>query len=178
MARYPEWFERLDRIEGGVRQAEIESFGRREIQAIFRCSERDSIRLLHKFGAAEWDNVLSLPRTALLIQLAAIRTGNAYGNYVRQRQEVARRLTEAQAEIAARQFRVAPKIAVPVRGRLQDLPETIRLEPAQRGAPGRLEIVYTDGADLMRQLADFLSVAGGNREEFLAATEPCGEPSR
>jgi hypothetical protein len=178
MARHPEWFERLDRIEEGVRQAEIEWFGRREIQAIFGCSERDSIRLLHKFGAKERDNVLSLPRTALLTQLGAIRTGNAYGSYVQQRQEVARRLSEAQSEMAARQFRVAPKVAEPVRARFQDLPGTIRLEPALHGAPGRLEIVYTDSGDLMRQLVNFLSVAGGNREEFLAVTEPCGEPSR
>jgi hypothetical protein len=177
MARYPEWFERLDRIEGGVRQAEIESFGRREIQAIFRCSERDSIRLLHKFGATERDNVLSLPRSSLLTELAAIRTGNAYGNYLRQRQEVARQLSEAQAEMAARKFQVAPKMAEPARARFEDLPGTIRLEPAQLGTPGRLEIVYTDGGDLMRQLAGFLSVAGGNREEFLAATESCDEPA-
>lgn len=177
MARHPEWFERLDRIEEGIRQAGIEWFGRREIQAVFQCSERDSIRLLHRFGATERNDVLSLPRTALLTELDAVRSGSAYGNYVRQRQEVARRLSEAQAEMAARQFAVGPKVAQPGRARFEELPATIRLAPAFRDAPGRLEILYTDGADLMRQVACFLATAGVNRDEFLAATEPSDESS-
>ena len=173
MARYPEWFSRLDRIEEGVRSAETEFFGRREIQAVFECSERDSIRLLHKFGAIERLNVLSLPRAALLTQLEVVRRASAYRSYVQQRQQVGRRLTEVQGEIAARQFRIAPKLE-PRKGRFEDLPKTIRLEPAIAGSPGRLEIVYSDGADLMRQVADFLAVAGVNREEFLAVTEKSG----
>lgn len=51
MARHPEWFERLDSIEETVRQSEtIELLGRQEIAAVFGVSDRDSIRLLHKFG--------------------------------------------------------------------------------------------------------------------------------
>jgi hypothetical protein len=168
MARHPEWFERLDRIVEGIRQAGIEWLGRREMQAIFDCSERDSIRLLHKFGATERDDVLSLPRAALLAELSAVRGSNAYGNYVRQRQGLARRLSEAQAEMAARQFAVRSRVAQPGGTRFEELPATIRL------TPGRLEILYTDGADLMRQVACFLAAAGANREEFLAATEPRG----
>jgi hypothetical protein len=178
MARNPQWFERLDRIEEAIGRAEVEFFGRREMQAVFRCSERDSIRLLHKFGATEQDDVLSLPRTALLAGLGAIRAGSAYGNYIRQRQEVARRLNEAQAGIAARQFRVGPRAAGPASGRFENLPGTIRLEPAGPGSPGRLEIRYTDGGDLMRQLAGFLSVAGSNRQEFLTVTERGDDSSR
>ena len=78
---------------------------RKEIKAIFGCSERDSIRLLHKFGAEERDNALSLPRSALLAQLGAICRGTTYGAFLRQRQEVARHLTAARAETSARQFR-------------------------------------------------------------------------
>ena len=52
------------------------------------------------------------------------------------------------------------------------MPETLTLHKAMPDSPGRLEILYTDGADLMRQLAEFLSVAGVNREEYFAATEP------
>ena len=172
MARHPEWFESLDRIEEGIQLTDIEWLGRREIQAIFECSERDSIRLLHKFGSTEREDVLSLPRTALLAELRAVRAGNAYGNYVRQRHDVARRLSEARAELAARQFVVGPKVTESRVARFEELPATIRL------APGRLEILYTDGADLMRQVACFLATAGVNRDEFLAATEPSDEPSR
>ena len=51
MARHPEWFERLDAITEVVRQSGgLEWIGRKEMKVIFCCSERDSIRLLHKFG--------------------------------------------------------------------------------------------------------------------------------
>jgi hypothetical protein len=179
MARHPEWFERLDGIQEVLQRAEVEWLGRKEIKAIFGCSERDSIRLLHKFGAEERANALSLPRSALLVQLGAIRVGSTYEAFLRQRHGVARHLNEARAETAARQFRV--KVSFPeepqVR-RFRDLPKTVTLDRAVLNGVGRFEILYTDGADLMRQLAEFLAVAGVNREEFFAATEPADAPSR
>lgn len=175
MARHPDWFERLDAIHEVVRKAEVEWLGRKEIRAIFNCSERDGIRLLHKFGAEQRDNALSLPRLALLVQLEAIRSGSTYAAFLRQRHEVARQLSAARAETAARQFRVRPNVPEPVRQSFEDLPETITLRRAQPDGPGRFEIRYTDGADLMRQLACFLSLAGVNREEFFAATEPMND---
>ena len=87
MARHPEWFERLDANTEVVRQSgRLEWIGRQEMKAIFCCSERDSIRLLHKFGGEERDNALSLPRSALLAQLEAIRSGSTYAAFLRQRQ--------------------------------------------------------------------------------------------
>jgi hypothetical protein len=56
------------------------------------------------------------------------------------------------------------------------LPETLTLQKPLPDRPGRFEIRYRDGADLMLQIADFLTVAGVNREEFFAATEPLDEP--
>jgi hypothetical protein len=173
MARHPEWFERLDVIQDVLRRAEVDWLGRKEIQAIFGCSERDSIRLLHKFGAEERDNALSLPRSALRVQLEAIRAGSTYGAFFRQRQGVARRLTEAREDTAARRFRVTERSPEePQARRFQDLPETVTLQKAMPNGVGRFEILYTDGADLMRQLAEFLAVAGLNREDFFDATEP------
>jgi hypothetical protein len=172
MARHPDWFERLDAIHEVVRRAEVDWLGRKEMKAIFGCSERDSIRLLHKFGAEERDNALSLPRSALLVQLETIQAGSTYGAFLRQRQEVARHLAAARAETSTRQFRVRASSREQPRLRsFEDLPATLTLGRGPNGL-GRFEIVYTDGADLMRQLAEFLSVAGVNREEFFAATEP------
>ena len=179
MARHPEWFERLDPILDVVRQADgLAWIGRQEMQAIFCSSERDSIRLLHKFGAQERENALSLPRTALLAQLEAIRAGSTYAAFQRQRQGVAKQLTEARAEAAARQFRVASRPSPDRHIRLEDLPETITWRRARSKEPGRFEIRYDDGADLMWQLAEFLSAAGVNREEFFAATEPADDVAR
>ena len=172
MARHPDWFLRLDAIVEVVSQAErLEWLGRTEIQAVFGCSERDSIRLLHKFGAAERDDALALPRTALLAQLQAIRAGSTYAAFLHQRQGVARELRAARAETAARQFRVLPVVPDAPPARFEDLPATITLSRPVATAPGRLEILYRDGSDLMRQLAALLGAAGVNREEFFAATE-------
>ena len=172
MARHPDWFERLETIIEVVRQSDrLESLGRKEIKAIFCCSERDSIRLLHKFGAAEQNDALALPRTALLTQLEEIRGGNPYAAFLRQRHGVARQLTAARVETAARQFRVRPGLPEDRRARLEDLPGTITWRRSNPAGPGRFEILYQDGADLMSQLADFLGAAGVNRDEFMAATE-------
>lgn len=172
MARHPDWFQRLDAIVEIVSRADrLEWLGRTEIEAIFGCSQRDSIRLLHKFGAAERDNALSLPRTALLTQLNAIRAGSTYAAFHRQRQGVARELSAARAATAARQFQVRPVVPDAPPPRFEDLPDTIRWRRTPAAGQARFEILYRDGADLMRQLAEFLAAAGVNREEFFEATE-------
>jgi hypothetical protein len=179
MARHPEWFERLDAITEVVRQSGgLEWIGRKEMKAIFCCSERDSIRLLHKFGAEERENALSLPRSVLLAQLEAIRSGSTYAAFLRQRQDVVKHLTAARAEAAARQFRATPQAPEDRMARLQDLPKTITWRRSESAGPGRFEVLYDDGADLMWQLAEFLSAAGINRDEFFAGTEPSDGAAR
>jgi hypothetical protein len=156
----------------------LEWIGRKEMKAIFCSSERDSIRLLHKFGAVERDNALSLPRSALLAQLEAIRSGSTYAAFLRQRHDVVQHLPAARADAAARQFRVPSRAPEDLRARFKDLPKTITWRRAVASGPGRFEILYDDGADLMRQLAEFLSAAGVNRQEFLAATDPSDGAAR
>lgn len=179
MARHPEWFDRLNIIVEVVRQSyELEWIGRQEVKAIFCCSERDSIRLLHKFGAEEKNNILSLARLSLLSQLEAIRGGSTYANFLRQRQDVAKHLSAARAETAARQYQLRPAVPSKLQVRLEDLPHTITWRRASISGPGHFEILYDDGADLMCQLAEFLGAASLSREEFLAGTETVDDHSR
>ena len=179
MARHPDWFERLDPIIEVVRQSTgLDWIGRKEMQTIFCSSERDSIRLLHKFGAEDRDNALSLPRSALLAQLEAIRSGSTYAAFLRQRHDVVKQLTAARAEAAARQFRASSRTPDDRRARLQDLPNTITWRRAAPSGAGRFEVVYEDAADLMRQLAEFLTAAGVNREEYFDGTEPADGAAR
>ena len=91
---------------------------------------------------------------------------------------MAKHLSAARAETAARQFRVRPAVPEERRARLEDLPPTITWRRASLVGPGRFEVVYDDGADLMWQLAEFLGAAGVNREEFFAGTEPSDDPPR
>ena len=82
MARSPDWYSRLEAILATLGTAEhLEWLGRAEMSALFGCSERDSIRLLHKFGAVERGNALTLDRASLLPQLEAIAAGSSYAAY-------------------------------------------------------------------------------------------------
>lgn len=178
MARHPDWFERLETIINVVRQTDqIEWLGRDEIKAIFSCSERDSIRLLHKFGAEERQNRLSLPRSALLSQLEAIKTGSTYAAFLQRRHQVAKHLHAASTETASRRFLVGPPSSDDTRRSFERLPNTISWRRTDPNSPGRFEIRYSNGADLMWQLAEFLGTAGVNREEFVTSTEPLDETS-
>lgn len=173
MARFPDWYSRLDGILASVGAAEnLEWLGRAEIGALFGCGERDSIRLLHTFGAVVRDDALALSRQALLPQLEAIAQGSRYAAFRRQREGVAQHLAQARTEAAARQFRARAAFPDAPRPRLEALPLTITWRRAGLRGPARFEILYEDGADLMAQLAEFLHAAGSNREEFFEGTEP------
>jgi hypothetical protein len=169
MARSPDWFPRLDSILEVLRQAETNSVGRKEVKALFGTSDRDSIRLLHKFGATAHNDALSLPRSALLAQLEAIRAGSTYAAFLRQREGLAQQLRTARSEKAARQFSVEPPEP---QLSLGALPETITWRRPSAEEPGRFAIRYDNGADLLRQLAAFLAAAGAHKEAFFAGTEP------
>ena len=173
MARSPAWYPRLDPILATLGAAEeLEWLGRVEIGTLLGCGERDSIRLLHKFGAVERGNALTLDRASLLQQLEAIAAGSSYAAFRRQREGVAQHLAQARTETAARQFRArAPFPESPPPG-LDRLPTTICWRRAEPQGPARFEILYDDGADLMAQLAEFLHAVGAHREEFFEGTEP------
>ena len=174
MARHPDWFERLDAIRDTVYNAHtLEWVGRNEIKAIFGCGDRDAIRLLHKLGADTRSNALTLHRSSLLSQLDAISRSSTYARFLQHRHNVAQHLTAASAESRTRQFAVAiPSATARCGSEFDNLPATISWRRSTPDGPARFEIVYRDGADLMTQLAEFLSATGTNREEFFAATEP------
>lgn len=171
MARSPIWFEHLEVAAGMVRESTLEWFGKREVTSIFRIGERDAIRLLHKFGATERNNALLLSRSALLAQLEAVRGGGAYEAFRRRRAGVAEQLVRARTELAARHFRVAAPSALEPR-RLGELPSTIRWRRTCPAGPGRFEIEYHSGGDLLGQIAEFLRSASAEREAFFLGTEP------
>ena len=176
MARHPEWFEHLDSILAALDQTPVEWLGRAEVRALFRLSERDSIRLLHRFGAEQRNNALSLPRTALLTQLEAIRNGSTYAAFLAKRRQVARHLAVARQENSARQFPVRLTEPVETPPSLDSLPASITWRRTTPHGPARFEILYHDAADLMAQIAAFLATASANRAAFCQAPQPEPEP--
>jgi len=165
MARAPDWFSRLDAILATLGAVDdLDWLGRAEIRALFGCGERDSIRLLHKFGAVVREDALALSRASLLPQLEAIAAGAAYAAFRRQREGVAQHLAQARTETVARQFRARAAFPETPRPRFEALPPTLTWRRAAPQGVARFEILYEDGADLMAQLAEFLHAAGANRE--------------
>ena len=164
MARHPDWFERLDAIVDSTRQTPIEFFGRQEMKAVFGCSERDSIRLLHKFGAVEVADALSLPRSSLLTQLEALRSGTAYSAFLRQRQQVAKHLAVAHADNVARRRRIPGSAQFQSGKTLADLPTGVRLEP------GRIVCEFAYPEDFWGMIDSLADIAAQDPEAFEDAT--------
>lgn len=135
----------------------------------FGCSERDSIRLLHKFGAILLHDALSLPRAALLAQLEEIRSGAAYTAFLRQRQQVAQKLAVARAEHVAHQHRIRGGAEFRYGKSLADLPPGVHL------APGRIFFDFTHPEDFWAMVDTLADIAAQDPESFAkasAALEP------
>ena len=164
MARHPDWFERLDAILDITRQSTAECLGRKEMKAVFGSSERDSIRLLHKFGATEIDDALSLPRASLLTHLDAIRSGTAYAAFLRQRRQVAQNLAAAHAGNVARRRRIAGSPDFQAGKSLADLPAGVRLEP------GRIVCEFAYPEDFWSMIDALADIAAQDPEAFENAT--------
>ena len=164
MARHPDWFERLDAILDTTRQMPLECLGRHEMKAIFACSERDSIRLLHKFGATEIADALSLPRSSLLTQLEALQSGTAYSAFLRQRQQVAKHLAVAHAENVARRRRIPGSAEFQAGKSLADLPAGVRLEP------GRIVCEFAYPEDFWAIIDALADIAAQDPDAFENAT--------
>ena len=164
MARYPDWFERLDAILDITRQATAECLGRKEMKAVFGCGERDSIRLLHKFGAQKIADALSLPRSSLFAQLEEIRSGMAYSAFLRQRQQVAKHLAVAHAENVARRRRIPGSAEFQAGKSLADLPVGVRLEP------GRIVCAFAYPEDFWAMIDALADIAAQDPDAFEDAT--------
>lgn len=160
MARHPDWFSRLDSILGAARQVPVESFGRAEIRALFACAERDSIRLLHRFGATKTADALSLPRTSLVEHLEAIRAGAAYAAFLRKRRQVAKHLAAAQADHIARSQLIAGAIDFQPGKSYADLPPGVRLER------GRITCEFSRPEDFWALIDKLADIAASHPERF------------
>ena len=164
MARHPDWFERLDAILDTIRPMSIECLGRKEMKAVFACSERDSIRLLHKFGATVNADALSLPRSSLRAQLEALQSGTAYSAFLRQRQQVAKHLAVAHAENVARRRRIPSSPQFQAGKSIADLPAGVRLEP------GRIVCEFAYPEDFWAMIDTLADIAAQDSEAFENAT--------
>jgi len=77
------------------------------------------------FGGERNDDALSVSRSALLVQLGAIKASSAYQTFLRQRAGVAQQLAQAREESRAQHFRVRSLPAVTKPVGWESLPPTL-----------------------------------------------------
>ena len=165
MARPPDWFDRLDALQATLRASEIPSLGRREMQELFACSERESLRLLNRFGAVKIGDTLQLARRALLTQLEALRASRTFQLFRQKQQQLSETMAVARPASKARFRRIAGSVEFVPRT-WTELSADITLEP------GRLEVRFATEEDLWFLLDQLADVAAQDGEGFRARIEP------
>ena len=165
MARVPDWYLRLEDLLLAVQESSREKLGRGEVQTLLACSERDSQRLLKRWGATRTDGALQIERAALLRQLETLRDSPAYRTFLQKQGQVAARLTEAKPAAKARFRRIAGSLEGVPR-QLAELPEGLTLEP------GRLEVRFQVEEDLWHLLDQLADIAAQDEHAFRQRAEP------
>lgn len=93
MARFPDWYQRLDSILETAAASPLETMGRREIRTLFACSERDSLRLLNQFGATKQKDTLRITPSQVRAHLEELRNSPAFRQYRQQTEQVSAFIT-------------------------------------------------------------------------------------
>jgi hypothetical protein len=165
MARFPDWYNRLDSILETVAASSLETLGRREIQTLFACSERDSLRLLNQLGATKQKDALRITPSQVRAHLEELRDSPAFRQYRQQTEQVAAFVAVEKPASKARFRRIAGTIhGVP--RKLAELPAGITLEP------GRLEVRFELEEDLWHLLDQLADIAAQDEHAFRRRAEP------
>jgi hypothetical protein len=171
MARYPEWFERLDGILSELKGSP-ERLGRDEIRVLFGIGERDSLRLLNRFGARRSGDALAIDRGSLLHQLEALRSTGAYRAFRAQRGAVGRAVAAEAGQgredspSHPKRHRIHGTANFVPRPKLANLPPGVKLEP------GRLTVEFAYSEDLWHALDQLANLAAADYEAFEQVAEP------
>ena len=171
MARFPDWYDRLDIILDNLAELSLETLGRREVQKLFACSERDSLRLLNHFGATKQKDALRIAPSQLRAHLEELRNSPAFRQYRQQTEQVAALVEVAKPASRGRFRRIAGTIhGVPRKS--AELPAGILLEP------GWLEVRLELEEDLWHLLDQLADIAAQDEQAFHQRAEPARSARR
>lgn len=168
MARNPDWFDRLPEILDTLRGSTAPTLNRANLQDLFAVGERDSWRLLHRFGADRTAEALTIERSALITQLEAVGASTAYQVFCRRRNHVAGEMAVSRLAAQARFRRISGQVEFVTGRTLPQLPPGITLEP------GRIEARFDTEEDLWWLLDQLADIAAQDAEAFREQVEPSG----
>lgn len=165
MPRKAEW---THRIGGAI--ARLETLGhdridRAALEQLLGLSPRQALRILSGFGAQQAGKSLSIDRLELIARFQAIASGETVKREAARLGRVHGELRLARQRDASRRI-VLPAAKEPVNPGFASLPTGIRL------APGRLEITFQSGEELLARLLELLQAVNNDVDLFLAVTGP------
>lgn len=144
MPHAPYWWRRHAEIRAVVAALGEEWIDRRSVEEIFGVSPRESLRILRRAGARVAGGALMVPAREMAAWLDRLEREKSFQAEQDRLDRLSRKVHEARRLAAGRKIVIREPEAGLVR--LKNLPETIRLRS------GKLEIVFTDAEDLLRQL--------------------------
>lgn len=159
MPRKAEWTHRLEEAIGELRQLTAPTVDRAAMERLLRVSPRQALRILHQLSPHQAGKSLLIARTDLIVQFEAMLGREPVQSERRRLGRVVVELDRLRRQGAARNV----KVAAPAGGEWANLPDGIRL------APGRLEIAFLSGEDLLGKLLSLAQAVADDPEQFRAA---------
>ena len=141
-----------------LRQLAAPTVDRASLERLLRVSPRQALRILHRLSPHRAGKSLLIARTDLIAKLESLARGAPV-------QAERRRLSRVTAELEAlRRHGVARRLTLPVANAAgwEHLPEGIAL------APGRLEIEFRSGDELLGKLLELARAVAADPEQFRA----------
>lgn len=165
MARPPTWFDHLDDAVIALHQFPAPTVERPDIERLFCLSRRDAIRLLHKFGAEERKDRLTIGRDKFLRSLNEVRQSAEFLAERRRREILREKRTELRRQNAAREYLLPVQLQPQAPAAV--LPDPVKLYR------NRLVVDFPDGAhdELLARLLEVARTARDDPEGFRIAVE-------
>ncbi len=164
MPRSPQWYQRVPDALAQLRQFPAPVVDRGALELLLGVGRRDAIRLMHRFGGYLSGKTFLIARQALLDQLEAVVSQQAFRQESRRRERLVDVLDRIRWELKARSKRIEVS---PDRGelRMHQLSDSITV------GPGRLEVAFDGPADLLRRLMELAQAINNDYERFERMTK-------
>jgi hypothetical protein len=154
----------LEEAIGELRQLSAPSVDRAALERLLGVSPRQALRILHTLSPHQVGKNLAIERTNLIERLETLLGGDSVQSERRRAGRVSAELDRLRRHRRAEGLEV-PETAAAVAGTTgwASLPDGIRL------APGRLEITFASGGELLAKLFSLAQAVAADPEHFRVA---------
>ena len=164
------WLLHIPEIVSVLSALDVPIVDRRVIEELFGVKRRQSITLMQHFGGYRSGNAVLVDRAALIEQLNAVQSGEAFEEELARKQKLYTHLDRIERQ------RAAARVRIPVPPDIQDrdmqhLPEGIALDWK------RLTIDFNGGEQLLGKLYELSQAVASDYNGFCRMVEPRADNS-